>query len=64
MSILLIIIIGVPGFILLLFVGLLLYRRYLRYSTRIETPNGISSLEEITLGDFLDLMAKAGNVDN
>ncbi|MHA1935641.1 MAG: alpha/beta fold hydrolase [Candidatus Thorarchaeota archaeon] len=52
MSILLIIIIGVPGFILLLFVGLLLYRRYLRYSTRIETPNGLSSLEEITLGDL------------
>lgn len=44
--------IGVAGFSFLLLVGLLLYRRYLRYSTRIETPNGISSLEEITLGDL------------
>ena len=35
-----------------LYIGFLLYKRYLRYSTRIETSNGISSLEEITLGDL------------
>jgi pimeloyl-ACP methyl ester carboxylesterase len=29
-----------------------MYKQYLRYSTRIDTPNGISSLEEITLGDL------------
>jgi pimeloyl-ACP methyl ester carboxylesterase len=52
MSILLIIITGVAGFLLLLFIGLILYRQYLRYSTRIDTSNGISSLEEITLGDL------------
>jgi len=37
---------------LLLYIGLLLYKNYLRNSTRIETSNGISSLEEITLGDL------------
>jgi pimeloyl-ACP methyl ester carboxylesterase len=35
-----------------LFLGLLLYRVFLRYSTKIKTPNGISSLEEITLSDL------------
>jgi pimeloyl-ACP methyl ester carboxylesterase len=50
MNIVLLIIIGITGFFLLLFIGLLLYRQYLRYSSRIKTPNGISSLEEITLG--------------
>ena len=36
--------------ILLAFIGLLIYRVILRNSTKIETPNGISSLEAITLG--------------
>ncbi|MHC4154171.1 MAG: alpha/beta fold hydrolase [Planctomycetota bacterium] len=31
-------------------IGLLVYKNHLEDSTRIETPNGISSLEEITLG--------------
>jgi pimeloyl-ACP methyl ester carboxylesterase len=52
MNVVSLIIVGILGFFLLLLVGLLLYRQYLRYSTRIETPNGISSLEEITLGDL------------
>lgn len=38
------------GFLLLVFISLQVYRNYLRNSTKIETPNGISSLEEITLG--------------
>jgi pimeloyl-ACP methyl ester carboxylesterase len=38
------------GLLLLVFVGLQAYRTYLRNSTKIETPNGISSLEEIALG--------------
>ena len=38
------------GFSLLGFIGLLMYRAYLEKSTKIETPNGTSSLEEITLG--------------
>ena len=38
------------GLLLLGFLGLLLYRVYLEKSTEIETPNGISSLEEIVLG--------------
>ncbi|MFX1607006.1 MAG: alpha/beta fold hydrolase [Promethearchaeota archaeon] len=50
MDIVLLIVIGVLGVPLLLIIGLLLYKQYLRYSTRIETSNGISSLEEITLG--------------
>jgi len=36
--------------IFLLYISLLIYRGYLRYSTKIRTPNGISSLEQITLG--------------
>ncbi|MHA2040462.1 MAG: alpha/beta fold hydrolase [Candidatus Thorarchaeota archaeon] len=52
MNIVPLIIIGIPGFFLLLFIGLLLYKQYLRYSTRIDTPNGISSLEQIELGDM------------
>jgi pimeloyl-ACP methyl ester carboxylesterase len=50
LDIILLIIIGVTGLLLLLYIGLLLYKVYLRNSTKIETPNGISSLEEITLG--------------
>jgi pimeloyl-ACP methyl ester carboxylesterase len=52
MNVVLLIIIGILGFFLLLFIGLLLYKQFLIYSTRIETPNGISSLEDITLGDL------------
>ncbi|MFW9857076.1 MAG: alpha/beta fold hydrolase [Candidatus Thorarchaeota archaeon] len=40
----------VLGSLLTLFLGLLLYRVFLRYSTKIDSPNGISSLEELTLG--------------
>ena len=39
------------GLFLLFFTGLLAYRVYLERTTRIQTPNGKSSLEEITLGD-------------
>ncbi|MHA2143046.1 MAG: hypothetical protein ACXADF_17970, partial [Candidatus Thorarchaeota archaeon] len=52
MDIVLIVISGILGFFLLLIIGLLLYKQYLRYSTRIDTPNGISSLEQIELGDM------------
>jgi hypothetical protein len=38
------------GLLLLGSISLLMYRVYLEKSTKIETPNGISSLEEITLG--------------
>lgn len=38
------------GAILLAFISLQVYKIYLKNSTKIETPNGISSLEEITLG--------------
>jgi len=51
MNIFLLIIIGLAGFFLLLYLGLLLYKHQLRNSTKIETSNGISSLEEITLGE-------------
>ncbi len=40
------------GLLLLIFIGLLLYRFYLKSSTEIKTTNGVSSLEEITLGDL------------
>jgi proline-specific peptidase len=40
----------VIGLIFLLFIGLLGYKFHLKNSTEIETFNGISSLEEITLG--------------
>jgi proline-specific peptidase len=40
----------VIGLIFLLFIGLQGYKFHLKNSTEIETPNGISSLEEITLG--------------
>jgi pimeloyl-ACP methyl ester carboxylesterase len=50
MNIFLLIIISIVGLILLLFIGLLLYRYYLRSSTKIKTHNGLSSLEEIELG--------------
>jgi pimeloyl-ACP methyl ester carboxylesterase len=52
LNVFLVTIVSVAGFFLFLYVGLLLYKNYLRYSTRIETSNGISSLEEITLGDL------------
>jgi proline-specific peptidase len=39
------------GLLLLLIFILLTYRAYLERTTRIKTPNGISSLEEITLGN-------------
>ena len=39
------------GLLFLFFISLLTYRTYLKNSTKIKTPNGISSLEEITLGD-------------
>ena len=38
------------GLLVLGFLCLLMYRAYLRRSTRIEMPNGISSLEEVALG--------------
>jgi pimeloyl-ACP methyl ester carboxylesterase len=50
MNIVLQIFTGLVGFLLLLFIGLVLYRYYRKYSTRITAPNGISSLEEIELG--------------
>ncbi len=40
------------GFIFIVFFSLQAYRTYLKYSTEIKTPNGISSLEEITLGSL------------
>ena len=40
------------GLLLLAPISILMYRMILRNSTKIETPNGISSLEEITLGDL------------
>ena len=40
----------VVGLILLGFISLQVYKTYWKYSTEIDTPNGISSLEEITLG--------------
>ncbi|MFX0151477.1 MAG: alpha/beta fold hydrolase [Candidatus Hodarchaeota archaeon] len=43
-------ILSIIGILLALFLGLLLYRVFLRYSTEIDSPNGISSLEEIRLG--------------
>jgi len=52
LNIFLVIIVSIAGFFLFLYIGLILYKNYLRYSTRIETSNGISSLEEITLGDL------------
>ncbi|MHA1906661.1 MAG: alpha/beta fold hydrolase [Candidatus Thorarchaeota archaeon] len=52
MTIFLQIITSIVGFILLLFTSLFLFRIYLKFSTKIDTPNGISSLEEITLGGF------------
>ncbi|MHA2095574.1 MAG: alpha/beta fold hydrolase [Candidatus Hodarchaeales archaeon] len=50
MNIFLLIALMAAGLLLTLFLGLLLYRLFLRYSTKIETSNGISSLEEIILG--------------
>jgi hypothetical protein len=39
------------GIFVLVIVSLLTYRVYLERTTKIKTPNGISSLEEITLGN-------------
>ncbi|MHA2318584.1 MAG: alpha/beta fold hydrolase [Candidatus Hodarchaeales archaeon] len=52
MNLILLIVLCVAGSLLLLFLGLFLYRMYLRYSTKITTPNGISALEELILGDL------------
>jgi len=52
LNIFLLIIVSIAGFFLLLYIGLLLHKYYLRNSTRIKNTNGISSLEEITLGDL------------
>ncbi|MGY5880400.1 MAG: alpha/beta hydrolase [Candidatus Thorarchaeota archaeon] len=52
MDIVLLIILILVGSLLLTYIGLVLYKTYLRFSTRIETSNGISSLEEVTLGDL------------
>ena len=52
MNIFLLIGLNTVGLLLSFFLGLLLYRLFLRYSTKIKTSNGISSLEEITLGDL------------
>jgi pimeloyl-ACP methyl ester carboxylesterase len=41
----------VAGLVLLLFLSLLSYKIYFKKTTAITTENGISSLEEITLGD-------------
>lgn len=38
------------GLLLLILVGLPAYKIYLKNSTRIRTPNGVSSLEELALG--------------
>jgi pimeloyl-ACP methyl ester carboxylesterase len=64
MNIFLLIILWLAGFFLLLFLGLLLYRYYLRNSTKIEASNGISSLEEITLGDFKQWIFMRGTDQN
>lgn len=40
----------IGGLILLTLISLLAYRKYLKISTKIETPNGVSSLEQMTLG--------------
>ena len=42
----------IAAIFLLSFVSLLGYRAYLERATRIETLNGISSLEEISLGNI------------
>ena len=39
------------GLLFLIFISLLSYRSYLKNSTEIKTPDGINSLEEITLGE-------------
>ncbi len=38
------------GFLLFIFISLLMYKFYLKKSTKIKSPNGISSLEEVILG--------------
>ncbi|MGY5876862.1 MAG: alpha/beta hydrolase [Candidatus Thorarchaeota archaeon] len=44
--------IGVAGLIFIICITPILYKIYLRSSTKVELPNGISSLEEIVLGDL------------
>ena len=39
------------GLFLFIFGGLLSYKEYLEWTTKIETPNGISSLEQVKLGN-------------
>ncbi|NVM35451.1 MAG: alpha/beta hydrolase [Candidatus Lokiarchaeota archaeon] len=46
------VIIIIAVILLLLYLGLLLYKIYSKNITKIKTPTGISSLEEITLGDL------------
>jgi pimeloyl-ACP methyl ester carboxylesterase len=50
LEIIIVIVSVIIGFILIAFTTLLLFKLYLRNSTKIKFPNGISSLEEITLG--------------
>jgi len=40
------------GLILLIFICLFTYRAYLKNTTKIKTASGISSLEEIILGEI------------
>ncbi len=42
----------IAGLIFLLLLSLFLYRFYLKVSTKIEDPKGISSLEQLTLGNI------------
>jgi len=65
MSVFLLIAAFIAGFFLFLFVGLLLYKHYLKGSTRIETSNGISSLEQVKLGDMKQwIFIRGTNRDN
>jgi pimeloyl-ACP methyl ester carboxylesterase len=52
------------GLIVLVFIGLLVFKMSLRNSTMIDTPNGISSLEEITLGGVKQWIFISGTDQN
>lgn len=52
------------GLIALALISLFVYRIYLKNSTKIETPNGISSLEEITLGGLNQWIFVRGSDQN